>query len=971
MKYRGTIDVIPARILHTLLNAGYIVLYSANSEKEVGIYGSILEIILNPESFSENFRSLNYKNIAVNSREQYIFECNQDLRRTIAVSQFQTSPLLHEVIKDGKLIPAIVIRINAAENDETLTILGKLLFHLVSIAGKTELLDIVNQGLFEGIQTILVQCNLLEGIHIALNTILHFMTKLDHVTFQPYEVISKKLKEYCLKFALLEIVMGMRKRIQSFEKYVKDPQIFDKLSLELGEEAVMKEYFMISDVRVEDKEKQIEKPEAKKTNEPQTKNNKRKQTGAKRSQKMQKTKTSNDEDVIIIDDEQNASIHSASSPTEEHSSDPSTKEDEQYLPLPLRLEAAHVFFLFEGASYMDPLQWKILSVLSEGLKLPDGVEDKYFFQKMEELKVKKNTKEEEMDSESSDEEEKEEEKRKRIAKYSSILKGKTELGEQENASDDDDDYDNSDAKVFADIDSYFNCEKSIPLTPYDTTDFMKQIQKTLLTIAHCLKKAYEVKSEGNIRPAQDQLIITLKDRLSRIMNFPLNRFYTLAGCCIELLFMVMPDSALLRCLPSVEKQIVADLPLIEKEMAEANLQKQPQLTFSRGMRCYLFEGDAESNKLCKAFPNDLCLTSFEPDIDECLTGSDYDVAQKYYMEALSFGFTVSLHQASKVLFNNRSTFLLKRLDDTDQSIQPYHYSLTAYRFNHNMNCIISAIVSSKKNADLIVLRPFFGFLVNKISRRFRLCAPMHAEYPPSSLFYPSSLESVPIMISFVVATVLVSVLKELPFAFEMGYILSLADWMADQTICSQNFLTEGILKIREACLVYALPSRILRLMLIEPINKEIQKIKKKPDLILRRPIHYLFDRWGTRSNLEKEECIPQTFSKPRTLLELEKYDGVHFPEDEEEVEKEDDSGTVLYCKLEDALEESGIHDLIEAVPQEKEIDPFWQGKRTMPIRLGANQKYYFNHNEHNMRNTRPNLRISAEHYHIHYPFFFF
>ncbi|KAH7820302.1 uncharacterized protein MONOS_6276 [Monocercomonoides exilis] len=355
---------------------------------------------------------------------------------------------------------------------------------------------------------------------------------------------------------------------------------------------------------------------------------------------------------------------------------------------------------------------------------------------------------------------------------------------------------------------------------------------------------------------------------------------------------------LIRCLSSVEEQIVSDLHLIEKEMAEAKLNDSLLAQSSSELPC-----NSEDDK---------------------------------------FGFDVCIQR------NN---------DAISQRSQQLHYSMTAYRLNHNISCILFAISSNKSCADDIILRPFFGFLASKLSSRFPVCAADSVGYSKNKHFYPSSLESVPIMICEAVAIVLVNTVKELPFAFETGYVTRFLEWMADLSPCSPQLFIRGIVQIREAAIIFSLPSRKIRLELVGPTNEEIRQMKNKTTQEKYMFRNSFSRNWDGISNLEVEKCIPRSIFSGGELNEGTEFELLDFTEDEEEAQKQDDTGTLLYCRLEDLLEETGIRDLVETFPQGRNLEHFWMMKGTIPTKPKDDfERTFFNFN-YEVLQRGPNLRM--------------
>ncbi|KAH7820303.1 uncharacterized protein MONOS_6277 [Monocercomonoides exilis] len=489
VKYKGKMDVVPASILHSLINACSKVFNFTNNEEDTRVFASVLEIILNPESYSDSFCALKQKKVSTNARERYEFHSWLNTRRTVGVSYYSTSPLLHDIINDGKAIPAIVKQIQASENDETLSVFGKILFHFARLAEKGEFKLMAEQGYFDGVKSLLVQCDSIDCLHFTLCAILHCMTKLKHLTMKLSKDARRELRGLDFLHAVLEIALGLRKRNLFQGKSLKESQDFFNFYRTHNEEELILKYFTNDDGSEIARRKKTREAQSKKKTATQTKKNSKKITDSKRKQKNQKIETPNGEgDLIIIEDEKSGesflSSSSSSTATEQHNGD-SSNEKHVRLPLNIRLEAARIIFSLEHGGYLTLVPKRMLMLLLEGLELPDGAEEEYLSQKTKELKEKAIAEREE--KKKKEELEKEAAKKKRKRK-SEILSDKiNEKIEDEKAKAGDEDQDCSYADAIANIESCDACKRSIPLTACDTTENMKQVQETLLSLTSFLK----------------------------------------------------------------------------------------------------------------------------------------------------------------------------------------------------------------------------------------------------------------------------------------------------------------------------------------------------------------------------------------------------------------------------------------------------------------------------------------------------
>ncbi|KAH7829827.1 uncharacterized protein MONOS_11306 [Monocercomonoides exilis] len=891
MKFKGKMEEVPAGTLGSLMRAAGVVLNSTNSEGMAFNFGSILEIVLNPESFSEGFCASIEKPIKIDCRERVHSRSENSLKKSIRVSQYSSSPLFHFMIREGKLIPGIVKQIWASISDDTISALAKVLFYFVRIAEKDEFNEMGKQGFFDGIKATLIKCNSCVGLHFALYAVLYYAALVKNLTYDYRSYGMWSIPTHELRFILFQIAIGMLKRNVSFDKYSQSLYKIGEID-EYSEDDRFAELLNTegnSNQAEESSSKTqiIKKPEALHSTEKEKASidSKRKQTEQQLISSIQ-----DPESKPIEGDGPDGSIQQIPVATEGVSSETSAKEDKVVLPLSIRLEAIRVFFYLDERDNFLPLPWKLLSVLAEGLELPEGAEDEYLAQKKKALEET----------------------------------AKIEKDAQEKLSDCNKD------DTCAEENMKFDNNCACPFEACYVTKNMKQIQETLLTTNSCLIDIYEKRKSFNKHTLPDDVTIILLERLNRLMNFPSKSFCILAGCCIECLFAVMSESIMLTCLPSIEENIMADLPLVEKEMIETNIREKLQLNLSTECSGNLKEGDEKLKKGFGSLLKILDLTAFDPTFRDYSTESDYELAQSDISNVMK-----EMVDNVRLVFNNIFGCITResvesQIEHLRQMEQIYHYSFSAYRLNHNLICILSAIASEKKNSNEIVLRPLFGFLMSKLMVRFPIQAPFVLRYPLWNTIPSCYLESVHFMISIVVVAVLLNIVKELPYAFEMGYISSLMDWMAEQVHCAPDLLGNGILRIREACIIHTLPSRKHRLELLKTANKKIRNFKSKPP---KHPVYSknsLIETWRGISVLEKEECVPNEFFKSLLPSSIAMFDDVDLSGDTEEVKKKDDSGTLLCRRLEDALEESGIYELIESFPQSDKIDPFWSRNGTIP-----------------------------------------
>eukprot|EP00770_Monocercomonoides_exilis_P006875 MONOS_6838.1-p1 / transcript=MONOS_6838.1 / gene=MONOS_6838 / organism=Monocercomonoides_exilis_PA203 / gene_product=unspecified product / transcript_product=unspecified product / location=Mono_scaffold00223:46460-48087(+) / protein_length=420 / sequence_SO=supercontig / SO=protein_coding / is_pseudo=false len=403
--------------------------------------------------------------------------------------------------------------------------------------------------------------------------------------------------EYIMSI-ILEIVLGQRKRGVSFEKCTKNREEFMRNCRFLGEDEMIVKYFPYDDDCTTIVEKQKQSEDEMNSHEMLKDKKGNRTMNSKLKQKAQQLVKSNENEKFesFEDDgfDKSSCSASVSTPAIEQNSGMNNEEGKFNLPISIRLYAARVYCSLGNCVMLCGFPKRMMALLSEGLEMPKGAEEEYLSQKKKELKDEVLTIKEDCAQASV------KGKGKRKGAFSSSNKNKIEKAEKEKRNDENENVNKYDADsvVIANIESYYSCRRSIPLTPCDFSDEMKRVQKVLLLTSNYLDEYYKTKAGFYFQPVPDQSVITLMERLTRLMNFPLKRFCTLAGSCIETLYTVMSDSMLFRYLPSIEDQIMADLPLIEKEMAEAKLRDKLQPSNSSELSYDSREEDAERLRRC-------------------------------------------------------------------------------------------------------------------------------------------------------------------------------------------------------------------------------------------------------------------------------------------------------------------------------------------------------------------------------------
>ncbi|KAH7816293.1 uncharacterized protein MONOS_12136 [Monocercomonoides exilis] len=266
----------------------------------------------------------------------------------------------------------------------------------------------------------------------------------------------------------------------------------------------------------------------------------------------------------------------------------------------------------------------------------------------------------------------------------------------------------------------------------------------------------------------------------------------------------------------------------------------------------------------------------------------------------------------------------------------FHHSLSSQRFYYIAMCLFTFILEKSCSADKIVLDPLFCRLMEKMSTPFPLSAPISIKGIQSNMLVPRSLESVQYLIELLVITTLTSVVKELPYIFEIGYVSQLIYWMAPKSLPPSNVFCLAIKVLHEKCVAFMLPSRQNRLNFIEQFIKSIAKRNKyfkehSANLWNAPPLA----EWENISQLDSVICLPSDINEMnRKMTNQPCFKSlISMDEEIEEIEKEDDTGTYLLRLLDDAMEESGMRDLVEPVLIPLNLQLFWMLPRVTPNKI--------------------------------------
>ncbi|KAH7831252.1 uncharacterized protein MONOS_3901 [Monocercomonoides exilis] len=915
LQFVGKMETLPSYILYNILNEGKGLLKSTGNDKVVASYTSAMAVVVDAKSYSEQHIKLREITVPLTGIEKRWLNVPyyQKKPKTITkfTSDFLTSPLLQSIIFDGNVIPSVVERIHTTESDDALNALSRLILNFVKMANKEGIVALTRQNLLDGIDSILMRCQSSEGLIDAITSlqITHNIgKKIPQGMFFNWE---KEFSDYHFESVLTELAVGNQNRGIAREKIkVHTPWYQRELDVQCEVDGAEELNFedsasdgkssehslMVDDEKAEgqDKskeEKEEEKEEEKgkksklsKKNEGSKKKNKgksntkvggknadEKSDGEKRKKMDQQNvqidlKTSSDSDLAEISSSASASM-SSSTATQKEGKKP-------FLPFSVRVKAA--FALINNKHEFRSIKpiSNVISVLMEGIILPEGAEEEY-------LKRKKES-------------------------------SRGDVAGDEGKEDD------------------LEANEDVIVIPIGKIDIF-QIRECLMRIFMLTKEFYYSKKRQPMNIAQLKAIIPL---LMRLNNFPDHLFFNLSSRCIENICSLYPNETKQLYCSSFESKLLEELDAVEAEMNkvsesinisknEKEAKKEEVMNVSlEPVPWYQREKEFDAHKyLPYEYTKKPLLSKFE-------SASEYELVYDLKKDQL----TLERNKLSNYLTFSIGEEISRRGYNNSQkkftcTTPLYHYSFHALHLYHLLKCLGAICKSEIKYCDEIVIRPFFERLVNRMSHPFPLIAPVSVIVLEAEAFQPQSLESVQISIDSFVMQFLTGVSKELPFVCKMGFIHTLFEWLAGGRDADSQALFYAVQYIRENSIVYMNIARETRIEVAKPFNEGVtarnNHVFTKGASIFRSAEIPQLDLVSLLDPVVCFQGLDDVYSYDYSAKKYNPIPLVNFDEDAEELEKGVDFGVYLLRSIEDEIEESGIRDIIEGNLQKDDIQLFW------------------------------------------------
>ncbi|KAH7816188.1 uncharacterized protein MONOS_12736 [Monocercomonoides exilis] len=915
----GKMENVPSYILYNILQEGEKVLFKTDSDEVTISFASAIIKITDSKSYSKAHRKSKGIEVPLTGQEKRNMTgyYGQILpkTKTCLVSDFATSPLLQNIMFKGNIASAAVERILATESDEVLSVLSKLILNFVKMADVEGIATLTRQNVFDGIDSILIRCQNIEGLTDAITSL-----QLAHNVGKaiPPKIFPNWMTDfdnYQFEADLAEIAVGNKHRGMAKKKrtgrksgheHFVDVQceidntkgLYDGCAAVEHEDEKQERKESKADedgCKKNEEQKEIEEESRKMKNsereKKETRNTSKEKNKSEEKTKQRMRRRAMNENEIETENLQKRK-QGIGKDLHLHSEFPASTYDDiskkPFLPFSVRLKATLALLRLRFCyNKFQPLK-NIVQVLMEGITLPEDAEAEYL-------------------------------KRKKQRASDGAVRGESE-------------------------DNEFS----------DEGDFLELMNGKLnvFQIRYCILcidrlSQYLRPSELLTRPKNhddlsDNQFKALIDLLIRLNKFPDHLFFLLSSHCIEALSLSCPKRVKQLYLSTFESQPMEELDDIEEDMEkimetytkkvkERGIQKEETIIISTKFRNSYYD-----------LPFDLKTNHFapfhrvkKPLVENFETPAEY----RFYCNTC----------ASLYKFENRKnlecytrTFTAQNIDDrfdygnqdSSVTVHLFHCSPTALHFNHTIKCLGALCSSNTSICDDIVIRPFFERLMNRMSHPFPFMAPISVLNLDCDAFQQQTLESIQLAIDIFVINVMANIARELPFVFEMGFVRILFEWLINGRDSNRKLVLYPIQMIREACIAFLNISREIRINEVIPYNESVvarnkvldKEDNKNYDAPMLAPIQ-------TVSLLEINMCYQgynfeknyDTVTGKHLQMQLECFD-----EDVEELTKGEDVGICLLRLIDDTIEEIGIRDIVEATPQANSIQLFWLCSGSLP-----------------------------------------
>ncbi|KAH7828236.1 uncharacterized protein MONOS_5799 [Monocercomonoides exilis] len=468
--------------------------------------------------------------------------------------------------------------------------------------------------------------------------------------------------------------------------------------------------------------------------------------------------------------------------------------EKPFVPTSIRIKA--VLALLNGTLYygmLSPIR-KLIHVLGEGIRLPEGAEAEYLKRK-----------EEKLDRGSSGED-----------------------GREHESSDCE--WEDSEGDMMKDLFDVLQISHCVYKIDALFRHRLLESEKEPFNI-HA-NSLWDFKIVDKTEPMSDRQLKTLVDLL--LNKFPDNLFFCLSSHCLESICETYPSQMKRLYFSTFEKQIMEDLACVEEEMKQIE-EKECQVR-ERSIR---EEGNAKTMIFHTNLKNEYFRNLFNM--------SNYNLVQFNHIKqrqftefdsAAEFECDSELHkELHKLEFLNNSYYMGKAFrswlhandnefpNTATATASEYHYSSAAFHFNHSLNCI-AAIRATEDCCDNVVIRSFFEKLAWMMGCPFCLVAPVSVKRLACEAYEQQSLKSVRNSIDSFVTQMLLNVEKELPYVFSMGFVSTLFEWTMNGKDSNLEVICLCVQVIRELCIANTNVSRETRIEEADPFNKSVVAQRK-------------------------------------------------------------------------------------------------------------------------------------------------
>ncbi|KAH7814730.1 uncharacterized protein MONOS_18451 [Monocercomonoides exilis] len=904
----GRMESVPAYILRNVLHCGKVVLSAGADDRVAASYVRAMALVVDVRSYPVQHRRLRLEEVQLTAQEKRHVKSprgkEKQQTKTVLTSDVVGSPLLQEVIFDGEVVPAVVERIHAAESEEALSALAKVVLGFVRIADQAGLAAMVGQHILDGIDTILMRCQERAGLIDAVEALQLVFAARTNITLMASNGWGKAFEEHCFEGVLTEIAVGNKSRGVAREKInLRAPYYERVVDVELEEG---RERFEEEDVgKLDDGESVTEQAADSGRGTEESKGEKgRAKEGANRRQREQKRKggksAAKEKERLKAKWKQKGGKRK-----QEEGRVAEVQRKEQRLPFCVRLEAACAV-LWEKDHYRFNLPVKKLAgVLAEGIALPEGAEAEYVKRKQKLMESEKS----------------------RLKREGSEM----DVNIRER--------DGGDGEAEGVLESKLN----IPHI-YNCIYCLNVLFSDWDTKYYC----------GTVRKAEampDEQLEAIVNKLLRLNRhaplFPDKLFFRMSSHCLESICMLYRQQMKRLYGGVFEQRLMEELDEVEMEMEKA---------------AEAGGGGADSEEYINIYSQEYMRSIWEEapfsSIREPVVG-EYESVADYTLDKMQL-LRMSFLERRTLQSDMSSVFCCSRLgwlhgrwvNRNLVSVRRQHSSWAALRFNHTLSCIAATCAAQDASSDDVVTRPFFRRLVGRLVRPFALQVPFGVGSLSSVAYQQHSLESVQSTIDLFALEVLTNVEKELGFVFEEGYVGALFGRLAGSMELNSHALYVAVQVIRETCIAFMRADREARVKAAGVLNASIAEWNRHGEgkeaagrrvfLQIAPRLHKTWQQveaGGLLGEVGEGKEVGEVGEGEKGEKGEKGGEGGEGEKGEkgEKGKKGEDVGVVLLRLVDDTIEERGIRDCVEATPQHNDVQLFWRCSGSLPSKNRVQQ----------------------------------